>query len=69
MPNDYAHESVKVNFYIVKTSFMPKVTLRKSRVERGWDLASSYVVHPCLHAGGSVFWGWSKVEVKTCHEV
>ena len=26
------------------------VTLRKSGVEGGWDLASPYVVHPCLHA-------------------
>ena len=35
---------------IVKTSFTPEVTPRKSGVESGWDLASPYVVHPCLHA-------------------
>ena len=34
----------------VKTGFTPEVTLRKSRVEGGWDLASPYVVRPCLHA-------------------
>ena len=33
----------------VKTSFTPEVTPRKSRVEGGWDLASPYVVYPCLH--------------------
>ena len=36
--------------YTVKTSFTPEVTLRKSGVEGGWDLASPYVVCPCLHA-------------------
>ena len=34
----------------VKTSFTLEVTPKKSRVEGGWDLASPYVVHPCLHA-------------------
>ena len=34
----------------VKTGFTLEVTPRKSRVESGWDLASPYVVHPCLHA-------------------
>ena len=34
----------------VKTSFTLEVTLRKSGVEGGWDLASTYVVCPCLHA-------------------
>ena len=34
----------------VKTGFTPEVTLRKSGVEGGWDLASPYVVCPCLHA-------------------
>ena len=34
----------------VKTGLTPEVTLRKSRVEGGWDLASPYVVCPCLHA-------------------
>ena len=36
--------------YTVKTSFTLEVTSRKSRVEDGWDLASPYVVHSCLHA-------------------
>ena len=36
--------------YTVKTGFTLEVTPRKSRVECGWDLASSYVVCPCLHA-------------------
>ena len=35
---------------VVKTGFTPEITLRKSRVEGGWDLASPYVVCPCLHA-------------------
>ena len=35
--------------YTVKTGFTPEATLRKSRVEWGWDLASSYVVCPCLY--------------------
>ena len=34
----------------VKTGFTLEVTLRKSGVEGSWDLASPYVVHPCLHA-------------------
>ena len=34
----------------VKIGFTLEVTLRKSRVEGGWDLASPYVVRPCLHA-------------------
>ena len=33
-----------------KTGFTPEVTPRKSSVEGGWDLASPYVVRPCLHA-------------------
>ena len=33
----------------VKTGFTLEVTPRKSRVEGGWDLASPYMVHPCLH--------------------
>ena len=33
----------------VKTSFPLEVTPRKSGVECDWDLASPYVVHPCLH--------------------
>ena len=33
----------------VKTGFTPEVTPRKSGVEGGWDLASPYVVCPCLH--------------------
>ena len=41
--------------YTVKTGFTPEVTPRKSRVEFGWDLASSYVVCPCLHAQ------WSRI--------
>ena len=41
--------------YTVKTGFTPEVTLRKSGVESGWDLASSYVVRPCLHAQ------WSRI--------
>ena len=36
--------------YTVKTGFTLEVTPKKSRVEGGWDLASPYVVHPCLHA-------------------
>ena len=36
--------------YTVMTSFTPEVTLKKSGVECGWDLASPYVVYPCLHA-------------------
>ena len=43
MVNKYEFE------YTVKTSFTLEVTLRKSRVEGGWDLASPYVVRPCLH--------------------
>ena len=35
--------------YTVKTSFTLEVTLRKSGVECGRNLASPYVVHPCLH--------------------
>ena len=52
----------------VKTSFTLEVTLRKSRVENRWDLASLYVVCPCLHAG-PIFQGWSEVGIKTCHKV
>ena len=39
----------------VKTGFTPEVTPRKSGVEGGWDLASPYVVHPCLHTQ------WSRI--------
>ena len=39
----------------VKTGFTPEVTPRKSRVEGGWDLASPYVVRPCLHTQ------WSRI--------
>ena len=42
----------------VKTSFTLEVTLRKSRVEGGWDLASPYVVHPCLHTQWSHILGF-----------
>ena len=41
--------------YTVKTSFTLEVTLRKSGVEGGWNLASPYVVRPCLHAQ------WSRI--------
>ena len=41
----------------VKTSFTLEVTLRKSRVEDSWDLASPYVVCPCLHAQWSCILG------------
>ena len=41
----------------VKTGFTLEVTLRKSRVEGGWDLASPYVVCPCLHAQWSCILG------------
>ena len=44
MVNKYEFE------YTVKTGFTPEVTPRKSDIECGWDLASPYVVHPCLHA-------------------
>ena len=43
--------------YTVKTSFTLEVTPRKSGVEGGWDLASLYVVHPCLHAQQSCISG------------
>ena len=36
--------------YAVRISFTLEVTPRKSGVEGGWNLASPYVVHPCLHA-------------------
>ena len=49
MVNKYEFE------YTVKTSFTLEVTLRKSGVECGWDLASPYIVHPCLHAQ------WSRI--------
>ena len=39
----------------IKTGFTLEVTPRKSRVEGGWDLASPYVVHPCLHTQ------WSRI--------
>ena len=41
----------------VKTSVTLEVTPRKSGVECGWDLASSYVVHSCLHAQWSLILG------------
>ena len=41
----------------VKTGFTLEVTPRKSGVEGGWDLASSYVVHPCLYAQWSCISG------------
>ena len=41
----------------VKTSFTLEVTPRKSRVESGWDLASPYVVCPCLHTQWSCILG------------
>ena len=41
----------------VKTSFTLEVILRKSGVEDGWDLASPYVVCPCLHAQWSCILG------------
>ena len=41
----------------VNTSFTLEVTLRKSGVEGGWDLASPYVLHPCLHAQWSCILG------------
>ena len=43
--------------YTVKTGFTPEVTPRKSGVEGGWDLASPYVVHSCLHAQWSCISG------------
>ena len=49
----YRSESVfnKYEFeYTVKTGFTLEVTPKKSRVEGGWNLASPYVVCPCLHA-------------------
>ena len=56
----YRSESVvnKYEFeYTVKTGFTLEVTLRKSRVEGGWDLASPYVVHPCQHTQWSCISG------------
>ena len=44
--------------YTVKTGFTPEVTPRKSRVEGGWDLASPYVVRPCLHTQWSCISGF-----------
>ena len=44
-----------ITYPSVKTGFTPKVTPRKSGVEGGWDLASPYVVRPCLHAQ------WSRI--------
>ena len=54
---------------VVKTSFTLEVTPRKSGVEGGWDLASPYVVCLVCMLSGPIFWGWSEVEIKTCHEV
>ena len=53
----------------VVTGFTPEVTPRKSRVEGGWDLASPYVVRPCLLLSGPIFQSWSEGEIKTCHKV
>ena len=49
--------TLRVSLGAVKTSYTPEITLRKSRVEGGWDLASPYVVHPCLHAQWSCISG------------
>ena len=43
--------------YTVKTGFTLEVTPRKAGVECGWDLASPYVVCPCLHAQWSCILG------------
>ena len=42
-------EGKKARLVYVKTSFTSEVILRKSRVECSWDLASPYVMCPCLH--------------------
>ena len=55
----------------VKTGFTLEVTLRKSRVEGGWDLTLPYVVQPCLHTQQSCILGLVKggdtVAQKTVH--
>ena len=43
--------------YTVKTGFTSEVTPRKSGVEGGWDLASPYMVCPCLHTQWSCISG------------
>ena len=53
----------------VKTGFTLEVTPKKSGVEDGWDLASPYVVHPCLHTQWSHISRLVRGEIKTCHEV
>ena len=61
--NTHRSESVVNKYeseYTVKTGFTLEVTLRKSGVECGWDLASSYVVCPCLHAQWSCILGLVK---------
>ena len=49
------HSKNWISIACVKTGFTPEVTPRKSGVEGGWDLASPYVVCPCLHAQ------WSRI--------
>ena len=41
----------------VKSSFTLEVTPRKLGVKSGWDLASPYMVHPCLHTQWSCISG------------
>ena len=53
----------------VKTGFTLEVTPKKSGVEGGWDLASPYVVRPCLHAQWSCISGLVRGGDKNCHEV
>ena len=55
--------------YTVRTSFTLEVTSRKSGVEGSWDLASLYVVHPCLYTQWSHISGLVGGGGKTCHEV
>ena len=52
----------------VKTSFTLEVTPRKSGVDSRWDLASPYVMCPCLHTS-PIFWGLSEVGENICHDV
>ena len=46
----YKQSEIAYYLGLVKTGFTPEVTPRKSGGEGGWDLASPYVVCPCLHA-------------------
>ena len=48
---------VQVKGITVKTGFTLEVTPRKSGIEGSWDLASPYVVCPCLHAQQSCIFG------------